>query len=120
MIVIVVVASVFIAALVLVETAVSITAINITSGDNACDQNGHSFPGLNTLPAWGSAVDTLTIHNSGYVQGCTISSVSSTTPGFSISGANTPLTIPYDGTESLSFTISAPFSYSGALTIDLE
>lgn len=100
--------------------SVDVTAVNITSSDNACGSNGHTFPGF-TLNTRQSYQQTFTINNGNLVFSCTINSVSTTTPGFSVSGANTPLTIPADGSESLSFTVTAPgASYNGVLTLDLE
>ena len=102
------------------STAVSVTAINVTSSDDACGSNGHSFNGF-TTGVGGTISQTFTITNGDIILSCTISTVSATTSGFSVSGANAPLTIPAGGTESLSFTITAPGSaYTGVLTIDLE
>lgn len=99
---------------------VDVTAINLVSSANPCGVNGNSFTGY-TTPAGGSEQDTLTITNNGLLFSCTISSVSATTSGFSISGANVPLTIPAGGTQALSFTIGSPNSaYTGVLTLDIE
>ena len=102
------------------SSSVTVTAINFTSSDNACGANGHSESGF-TTSGGGSVSYTLSVTNGNILLSCTISSVSATTSGFSISGANVPLTIPAGGTESLSFTITAPSgSYNGVLTIDIE
>ncbi len=100
------------------SSAVDVTAINITSSDNACGVNGHTFSGF-TTSSGGAMQNTFTIPNKGILT-CTINSVSSTTSGFSLSGANTPVSIPAQGTESVSFTIHCPNSYNGVLTIDFE
>ena len=101
-------------------TAVDVTAVNITSSDNACGTNGQTAPGFVT-GSGGSVQQTYTITNNNLFLSCTVNSVSATTSGFSISGANTPLTIPAGGTQSLSFTITAPSGrFNGVLTIDLE
>jgi len=101
-------------------SSVVVTAINLVSSDNACGMNGNTFAGFNTSLG-GYEEDTLTVPNVGYYPNCTISSVHSRTSGFGISGANVPLTIPYEGIESLSFAIAAPgFPFTGVLTIDLE
>src|SRR5208283_428172 len=84
-------------------SAVKVTAINITSSDDACHSNGNSLGGY-TTNAGGSVSETIAITNTNIILSCTINSVSATTSGFSISGTNTPLTIPAGGTESLSFT----------------
>jgi len=114
LIVIVVVVATFVFA---VATTATITAINITSADDACGVNGQTLPGF--VASGGSAQETFVV-NGGIFLSCTISSVSATTSGFSISGANTPLTVPADGSESLSFTVHTPNSYNGVLTIDIE
>jgi hypothetical protein len=99
---------------------VTVTAINIVSSSNPCGVNGHTFNGY-TTEAGGSEQDTLTINNGALLFSCTIDSVSATTSGFSISGANVPLTIPAGGAESLSFSIGAPSTeYTGVLTLDIE
>jgi hypothetical protein len=120
-IVVVIIVIIIIAALASTSSnSVNVTAVNFTSGDNACGTNGHTGSGI-TLSSGGSAQDTLSITNGNWILSCTINSVSTTTSGFSLSGANTPLTIPAGGTESLSFTVTAPnHSYNGVLTIDLE
>jgi hypothetical protein len=119
-VVVVVVVVVAILAYVAVQsTSVDVTAINITSSDNVCGVNGHTLAGFTTGPS-GTIQDTLVI-TGGLILSCTVNTVSATTSGFSISGANTPLTVPADGTESLSFTIHAPSgAFDGVLTIDLE
>ncbi len=100
--------------------SVDVTAINITSSNNACGVSGHSFSGFTTNPG-GKIQDTIIIGNGNILLSCTINSVAATTSGFSISGANVPLSIPAGGTQSLSFTIIAPgSSYNGVLTIDIE
>jgi len=102
------------------SSSITVTAINFTSSDNACGANGHSEAGF-TTSGGGSVSYTLSVTNGNILLSCTISSVSATTSGFSISGANVPLTIPAGGTESLSFTITAPSgSYNGVLTVDIE
>lgn len=111
---------VILALLAAVSTSIDVTAINFTSSDNACGTNGGTSSGF-TTSGGGSIQDTVTIINSNLFDSCTIASVSATTSGFSISGANVPLTIPAGGQESLSFTITAPSgSYTGVLTIDFE
>jgi hypothetical protein len=99
---------------------VDVTAINIVSSDNACGTNGHTFTGY-TTSGGGSEQDTLTVTNSDIFLSCTISSVSATTSGFSISGANVPVTIPASGSEAVSFSIGSPnAAYTGVLTLNIE
>jgi hypothetical protein len=119
-IVVVVIVLAVLASLAAVAGNVSVSAINVTSGDNACGANGHSFSGFTTNEG-GSIQYTLTIHNPNLFLTCSVQSVSTTTSGFSLSGANTPVSIPAGGTESVSFQIHAPSSsYSGVLTLDIE
>lgn len=98
---------------------VDVTAINFTSSDEACGIGGHTFPGFKAA-ASAAEEDTLTIPNLDFYS-CTINAVGTFTTGFSISGANVPLSIPFEGSQSLSFTIQVPSSpYNGVLTIDVE
>jgi hypothetical protein len=122
-IVLVVIVLVIVSAALIVSTGgantVAVSAINITSGDNACGANGHSEPGF-TTSGGGSVQETITV-NGGILFSCTVNSVSVSTSGFSLSGANTPLNVPAGGSQSLSFTIHAPnANYNGVLTIDIE
>jgi hypothetical protein len=119
--VVVVIVVVIIAALAYVaSTSVVVIAIDFTSTDNACGTAGNSVPGFTTSTG-GTAQYTLTILDPYSSTSCTVSSVSAVTSGFSVSGANTPLTVPVGGSESLSFTVTAPSSsFTGVLTIDLE
>ena len=119
-VILVIVVIAVVASLASTGSSIDVTAINITSSDNACHANGHTFSGF-TTGSGGSVQDTLSVPNSNLFLSCTINTVSATTSGFSISGANTPITIPAGGTESLSFTIHAPSgSYTGVLTLDIE
>jgi hypothetical protein len=122
-IVLIVVVVVVIAAVLFVSVGgantVAVTGINTISSDNACGANGGTASGF-TTQGGGEVQYTLTM-SGGIFLSCTVNSVSATTPGFTISGANTPLTIPADGSADLSFTIHAPSSsFSGVLTIDIE
>jgi hypothetical protein len=115
-VVIVIAASAFFVA----ATSVDVTAINYTSSDNACGTNGGTALGF-TTGSNAAYQATIIVTNSNIILSCTINSVSTTTSGFSISGANVPLTIPAGGTESVSFTIHTPGgSYTGVLTLDFE
>ncbi|HZY69431.1 MAG TPA: hypothetical protein VFF67_00425 [Thermoplasmata archaeon] len=102
-----------------VAHTVAVTAIHHTSGDNPCRMKGQTGAGFVTTG--GGSVEEPVIANGGIFLSCTISTVSSTTAGFSISGANTPLNGPARGSRTLSFKITAPHSeYTGVLTIDTE
>jgi hypothetical protein len=112
---------VVIVALVLDANAVHVTTIEITSSDGACGVAGDSEAGF--VAALGAMIgETLWIDNAGNSLPCNIITVNSTTAGFSVSGADTPFSVPA-GTSGygLSFTITAPYhDYSGVLTIDIE
>lgn len=116
---VVVIVVVIIAFVVVVSTNVTVSAINFTSSDNACGMNSQTGPGFTSVG--GGSVQESYIVTGGLILSCTISSVTATTSGFSISGANVPLTVAADGSQTLSFTIHMPSgSYSGVLTIDIE
>jgi hypothetical protein len=110
---------VFVASLSQID-AVHVTAINITSGDDACGLNGRTLSaGLSSSPG-ATFQDTLTIPSFNSST-CTIHFVNAVTAGFRISGAqHMPLIIPAEGSQSLSFTITTPSSFDGVLTIDFE
>lgn len=112
---IVVVAAAFIFA---VGTSSTVSGVNYTSSDNACSTNGATGIGF-TATGGGTHLETLFL-TGGFFLSCTVHSVTATTSGFSISGANVPLTVPAGGSADLSFTIHVPSNYNGVLTIDIE
>jgi hypothetical protein len=108
--------------------AVTVTGINFTSSDNACGLNGAVDPTWYNTTA-GEAF-SLSYSISGNVTGnvsgvnttapCQITTISTTTPGFSISGANVPLAVPANATQLLGFTVNPPNSaFTGVLTLVL-
>lgn len=101
-----------------VGTSSTVTGINYTSADDACGANGQTGVGF-TTSGGGSYQETLFV-SGGLLLSCTIHSVAATTSGFTVSGANVPLTVPADGSADLSFTIHVPSNYHGVLTIDIE
>jgi len=118
-IVLIVIVLVIIAAVVFVSTTVSVSGINFTSSDNECGMNSQTALGFTT--SGGASEQVSYIVTGGLFLSCTISSVTATTAGFSISGANVPLTVAADGSQTLTFTVHVPsHSYSGILTIDIE
>ena len=121
-IIVIIVIALVVSGLILFAAApkVDVTAINFTSSDNACGMNSQTSSGFSTTGG-GSVQLSYTIDNTDPLFSCTINTVSATTSGFSISGANVPLTIAAGGSQTLSMTIHAPSgSYSGVLTIDVE
>lgn len=103
---------------------VTITGINFQSPDDACGLNGATDPNWYNTTASQSLTLSYELSGSNTTAGgtaaCQITSVSTTTPGFSITGANVPLAIPANSTQILSFTVNPPGSaFSGVLTIVL-
>lgn len=103
-----------------VSNRVIVTGIDITSHDNACNLDGQSLTGFTTTS--GSRVqETVMVTNGDPLLSCTISRVAATTSGFSVSGANVPLTILAQTTHDLSLNITAPGgAFIGVLTIEVE
>jgi len=104
---------------------VEITGVNFQSVDNACGLNGAvdtSWYNTTAGQSFGLSYD-ITGPNATAGNGtlaCTISSVMTTTPGFSITGADTPLSIAANSSQILSFTVNPPgTAYTGALTLTL-
>lgn len=117
------VVAVVIVALLLIGTllpgpSISVTGINFVSSDNACGLNGATDYGFNGT-AGGNLELTYSLFNNATTT-CTISNITTSTAGFSITGANTPLSIPANGTQLFSFQINFPNnSYTGVLTLVL-
>lgn len=102
------------------KDAVSVPTIQLTSADDACRVDGQNLQGFNANEG-DSVRETLTIHNANLSASCTMVSVTAETAGFSVSRANTPVSVPPDSNGTLSFSILAPSSpYSGSLTLDVE
>jgi hypothetical protein len=100
---------------------VEVTGINFSSPDNACGLDGATDTGFN-LSTSQSIQFTYEIAGNNTTAGgtaaCTINSVSTPTPGFSVTGANVPLSIPANSTQLLSYSVNTPGSaYTGVLTI---
>lgn len=104
---------------------VEITGVNFQSPDNACGLNGAVDPSWYNTTTGTSLVLSYEIGGPNATSWtgtlpCTIASVNTTTAGFSITGANTPLHIPANATQILSFTVNPPGSaFTGALTLVL-
>jgi hypothetical protein len=102
---------------------IQVTAINFYSADDVCGLNGASSDGFNTSS--GQAVElSFAISGNNTTNGgtaaCEIQTISTTTPGFGVSGANVPLTVPANSSPTLSFSVSVPSgSYTGVLTLNL-
>lgn len=104
---------------------VEIVGINFQSPDNACGLNGAVDPTYYNTTAGTSITLSydLTGPNSTTGSGtvaCAISSVTTTTAGFSISGADVPLSVPANTTQVFTFTVNPPNSaWTGTLTVVL-
>lgn len=98
--------------------AINVSAIHYTSTDGACG-TGATGPGFKAVGG-ATVTETVTV-SGGLFAACTVDSVVATTSGFSISGANVPLTVLAGKSAALTFTVHTPKSvYSGVLTIDVE
>jgi hypothetical protein len=100
---------------------VVVTGINFSSPDNACGLDGSTDVGFNASS--GDTVE-LTYQISGNnttanaTAPCTVHSVTTSTPGFSITGANVPLAVPANATQLLSFSVNVPdAAFTGVLTL---
>jgi hypothetical protein len=104
---------------------VEVTGINFQSPDNACGLNGAVDTSDYNTTAGVSFTLSYTLSGPNATSGggttaCTISTVSTTTSGFSISGANVPLSIPANSSQVFSFTVNPPgTAWTGTLTIVL-
>jgi len=110
----------------LIPTAanVEITGVNFQSPDNVCGLDGAYDSAYYNATAGQSFTLEYDISGnnttSGGTAACEITSVSTPTAGFSISGANVPLAIPANSTQLLSFTVNPPGSaFTGVLTLVL-
>jgi len=92
---------------------VEITGINFQSSDNTCGFGGAFDPNYyNTTAGTSFSISYyVTGNNSTAGTGaCEIHSVTTSTPGFSISGANLPLVVLANSTQILTFTVNPPGS----------
>jgi hypothetical protein len=100
---------------------VTVTQIDFTSVDNACGANNSDVGAGFTVRATASAAVSVTVLNTGANYSCTIASLTPTTPGFSITGANLPLTVAPQEGLSLNFTVHGPAGgFYGVLVVDVE
>lgn len=98
-----------------VKSTVSVSQVDWT-GSNSCG----GLPGSTThgfLVFSGGSISYSVVVTNGNPSACTINSVTASTAGFSVSGANVPLTVPASNTLTLTFSIAVPSSYSGVLTL---
>jgi hypothetical protein len=105
-------------------SAVNVTEITFQSADDACGQANSEWEGfganLSQVEWLAFSVGGNTTSGGG-TAACAISSVASATTGFSVTGADVPLTIPANTNETLQFNVTCPStSYNGVLTIALS
>lgn len=100
-----------------------VTGIDYQSPNDVCGLAGATDTGFNASEGQVVEFEYEVAGNStsnGGTAACTISAITATTPGFSISGANVPLLIPANATENFWFNVTCPSSpYTGILTIVL-
>jgi hypothetical protein len=106
----------------LLPAGINVTEITYQSPDNACGLAGSDWDGFTANESQviyiGFNLTGPMNSSTGNTSACTISTVSTSTPGFSISGANVPLAIPKNSNETLEFNITCPnSSFSGVLTL---
>jgi hypothetical protein len=125
--VVVVVAILLIGAVAFILTAppeIDVTVINFVSPDNVCGLDGAQDYGFNGSA--GSSLEftylLLNFLPNNATTSCTIANITTTTSGFSVTGANTPLTIPAGANATATFYFQVNFpstGYTGALTLVL-
>jgi hypothetical protein len=108
---------------------IDVTTINFSSADNICGLDGATGDGFNVSSGQSiqlvyNMTGNLTGQNAttgqNITSACTIHTLTTSTPGFSITAANVPLAIPANFTELLSFNVNTPSSsYTGPLTLVL-
>jgi len=105
------------------SSSVTITVVDFRSADDACGLDGATSGGFTANVSETYSVEfTITGNNStgGGTAACHINSVTTSTPGFSISGAEVPVSIPANSSGNLTFDLTTPgSSYKGALTLVL-
>jgi hypothetical protein len=96
--------------------SVDITGLNVMSSDNACALNGDDSGNINLHPPGGGIPFILWgLPGPGGSLPCTVQSVSTNTPGFSLFGS-----LPYTATSfpgSLAISMFTPSSFSGVLNV---
>jgi len=100
---------------------INVTGINFVSPDDVCGLNGATDTGFSGNSSqsieFTYQISGNTTTNGG-TAACTIHSVSTTTPGISLTGANVPLVIPVNSSQILMFAVNMPSgSYTGVLTL---
>ena len=102
---------------------VIVTGINFYSADDACGLNGATDTGFNASTNQ-SIEFTYSISGNNTTSGgtapCEIENIGTTTAGFTVTGANTPLVVPANSSVDFSFAVNTPPDpYTGVLTLVL-
>ncbi|HTS32961.1 MAG TPA: hypothetical protein VMI55_03360 [Thermoplasmata archaeon] len=123
-IVIVVVLMIAILAYLLLPTSspagpVDVTLIAFQSADNTCGLDGIEYYGFNASLSSSVSLEFAMNNSNASAAQCTIHTVATTTPGFSIGGASPlPCVIPASETVTWTLTVNVPSSdYTGVLTL---
>ena len=103
----------------LIMPLLGVVMINVTgiTVNGACGQTLQES-GFSELPN-SEYHASISIQNMAQHPDCTIDSVSTSTEGFILSNANTPLNIPFDESGNLTFVIVGSHAYDGNLTVDI-
>jgi Double zinc ribbon len=98
---------------------IDVTLIAFQSADNTCGLNGVEYYGFNASLSSSLSLEFAMNNSNASATQCTIHTVATTTPGFSIGGASPlPCVIPASETVTWTVTINVPSSdYTGVLTL---
>jgi zinc-ribbon domain len=104
--------------------AINVSEITFLSTDNACglaNSDWEGFTGNSSQVFYiGFDLNGTANSTSGGTDACMITTVSAVTAGFSVSGANVPLSIPRNATETLQFNLTCPSSsFNGVLDLSV-
>lgn len=121
-VIVVVILLVGVLALVTSPPAIDVTGINFVSPDNVCGLAGETSYGFNGTAGQNTELSFQIFNGlpNNATVGCTMSTLTASTPGFSVSGANLPLTVPpgENSSQILSFQVNFPSNgYTGVLTL---
>jgi hypothetical protein len=102
-------------------SAIQVGEIDIWAPDNVCglDANPIYFFGFNSSTGAGQSID-FDMPNFNATP-CSVTTVTTNTTGFTLSGVQVPLSIPASGSASMNITITAPASpFAGSLNLVLR
>jgi hypothetical protein len=95
--------------------SVQVSQVLVQSSDNACGLNGDNQPGFS---ASGGASEPIILGASSAATPCTVSDISTSTPGFQVLGSFPMQVSSY--TDLIAFSVLCPSSFSGVLTLDVS